>query len=120
MSGELGELFKRLGRSKFHSRFRLRGREIEHLGCKGLKVLLEHAADFVGRRLAPAHPANDGKQTPTGHHPTSESTRLSSTRSLTVRARPDAFLRLGDEYKAVRGIAARAGAELDRTGKGGR
>ena len=31
--------------------------------------MLEHAADFVATRLAPAQPANDGKQTPFRNHP---------------------------------------------------
>ncbi len=29
----------------------------------------EHAVDFVTSRLAPAHPKNDGRQTPMKHHP---------------------------------------------------
>ena len=31
--------------------------------------MLDHARDFVERRLAPAHPPNDGKQTPMRGHP---------------------------------------------------
>ena len=69
MGADLNELFDRLGRSEFRSRFRLRGRELDYLNSKGLDVVLEHAADFVGKRLAPAQPANDGKQTPMGKHP---------------------------------------------------
>ena len=69
MSDDLIELFDRLGRSEFRSRFRLGGRELEYLRRKGLGVVLEHAADFVEQRLAPAHPPNDGKQTPMGNHP---------------------------------------------------
>lgn len=69
MSDDLSELFDRLGRSEFRSRFRLRGREVEYLRRKGLDVVLEHAADFVEKRLAPAHPKGDGKQTPMGNHP---------------------------------------------------
>ncbi len=69
MSEDLRELFERLGRSEFRGRFRLRGRELEYLRRKGLDVVLEHAADFVEKRLAPADPANDGKQTPMGNHP---------------------------------------------------
>jgi predicted Fe-S protein YdhL (DUF1289 family) len=30
---------------------------------------LAHARDFIAQRLAPAHPANDGKQTPFRGHP---------------------------------------------------
>ena len=69
MVGDLAELFERLGRSEFRSRFRLRGRELEYLRRKGLEVVLGHAADFVEKRLAPAEPANDGKQTPMRNHP---------------------------------------------------
>ena len=57
MGGDLGELFDRLGRSEFRSRFRPRDRGLEYLRRKGLDVVLEHAADFVEKRLAPAHPA---------------------------------------------------------------
>jgi hypothetical protein len=65
----LGELFARLSQSPFRSRFRLRGKELEYLRRKGLAVVLEHAAEFIEKRLAPAAPVNDGKQTPMGHHP---------------------------------------------------
>jgi predicted Fe-S protein YdhL (DUF1289 family) len=65
----LDELFTRLKQSAFRSRFRLRGKELEYLRRKGLPVVLEHAADFIEKRLAPASPANDGKQTPMRHHP---------------------------------------------------
>lgn len=66
---ELGELFRRLAQSEFRSRFRLRGKELDYFRRKGLNVVLEHAAEFVEKRLAPSAPANDGKQTPTRHHP---------------------------------------------------
>jgi hypothetical protein len=69
MGGDLDKLFERLGRSEFRSHFRLRGRELDYLGSKGLDVVLEHAAAFVETRLAPADPPNDGKQTPTRNHP---------------------------------------------------
>ena len=69
MDRDLDELFERLGRSEFRSRFRLRGREFDYLNRKGLDVVLEHAADFVEKRLAPADPPNDGKQTPMRNHP---------------------------------------------------
>lgn len=36
---------------------------------KGLPIVLDHAADFIAQRLAPAAPANDGKQTPWRGHP---------------------------------------------------
>ena len=66
---DLDEVFAALGRSEFRSSFRLRGRELEYLRKKGLPTVLEHAASFVEQRLAPANPANDGRQTPMGNHP---------------------------------------------------
>jgi hypothetical protein len=66
---DLDDLFSRLARSTFRSRFRLRGRELAYLQEKGLATVLSHAADFIATRLAPANPANDGKQTPMRNHP---------------------------------------------------
>jgi hypothetical protein len=65
----LDELFERLQRSSFRQRFRLQGKEREYLDSKGLEVIMSHAADFVDKRLAPAYPTNDGKQTPMRKHP---------------------------------------------------
>jgi hypothetical protein len=69
MKKDLDEIFAALERSQFRRRFRLRGKELDYLRRKGLQVVMEHAADFIEKRLAPAEPANDGKQTPMGHHP---------------------------------------------------
>jgi hypothetical protein len=66
---DLDEIFDRLARSAFRARFRLRAREREYLAQKGLDVILAHGRDFIDHRLAPAHPAKDGKQTPTRNHP---------------------------------------------------
>jgi predicted Fe-S protein YdhL (DUF1289 family) len=66
---DLEEVFMALGGSEFRARFRLRGKELAYLRSKGLPAVLEHAADFVEKRLAPAEPANDGKQTPMRNHP---------------------------------------------------
>jgi predicted Fe-S protein YdhL (DUF1289 family) len=65
----VSEVFDQLQRSSFRQRFRLQGPEREYLDRKGLDVVLAHAADFVEKRLAPADPANDGKQTPMRKHP---------------------------------------------------
>jgi predicted Fe-S protein YdhL (DUF1289 family) len=34
-----------------------------------MDIVMDHARDFIAQRLAPAHPANDGKQTPWKGHP---------------------------------------------------
>jgi predicted Fe-S protein YdhL (DUF1289 family) len=66
---ELDHVFERLGRSRFRSRFHLRARERDYLERKGLDVILDHGRDFIDKRLAPAKPENDGKQTPMANHP---------------------------------------------------
>ncbi|MDX3905796.1 MAG: DUF4186 domain-containing protein [Pigmentiphaga sp.] len=62
-------LFERLARSAFRRRFRLNARDQQYLRSRGLDAVLAHAAEFVARRLAPAVPHNDGKQTPMRGHP---------------------------------------------------
>lgn len=61
--------FPRLARSTFRSRFRLGNKERQYCWDKGPDTIDQHAADFVKKRLAPAQPANDGKQTPMRGHP---------------------------------------------------
>ncbi|WP_020563742.1 DUF4186 domain-containing protein [Methylosarcina fibrata] len=63
------ELWAALSKSPFRSRFHLQRKELDYLQSKGLPAILDHAADFVTRRLAPAHLPNDGKQTPFRGHP---------------------------------------------------
>lgn len=65
----LDDLFTALSGSAFRRRFHLGARERAYLGERGLPTVLEHARDFVARRLAPAAPPNDGKQTPFRGHP---------------------------------------------------
>jgi hypothetical protein len=63
------QIFAALSKSPFRRRFRLGERERAYLNSKGLPVVLDHARDFIARRLAPAEPQNDGKQTPFRGHP---------------------------------------------------
>jgi hypothetical protein len=63
------EILGRLRKSKFRRRFHLEAAERQYLERKGLSVVLDHAAAFLAKRLAPAQPANDGKQTPWRGHP---------------------------------------------------
>ncbi|MET0746511.1 MAG: DUF4186 domain-containing protein [Microvirga sp.] len=65
----LDDIFEALGRSAFRQRFRLGARERDYLAAKGMPTVMRHARDFVDRRLAPANPVNDGKQTPFRGHP---------------------------------------------------
>ena len=68
-STDLDELFSRLAKSGFRSRIKLREKESRYLRDKGLGAIEQRAYDFVAKRLAPAYPANDGKQTPMRNHP---------------------------------------------------
>lgn len=65
----LDDVFDDLKRSAFRQRFALGLRERAYIAGKGLVSVRRHAADFVAARLAPAHPKNDGKQTPMRGHP---------------------------------------------------
>src|SRR3982750_2959809 len=65
----LDEIFAALSKSTFRRRFRLGKAETAYLGDHGLAAVLAHAARFINERLAPAEPANDGKQTPWRGHP---------------------------------------------------
>lgn len=69
MAVSLDPLFERLARSTFRARFTLGPKERAYLAAKGHETILVHAAQFVAARLAPAHPSNDGKQTPMRGHP---------------------------------------------------
>jgi hypothetical protein len=66
---DLNEVFERLSSFPFRRKFRLRSAEREYLARKGLDVAMSHGADFIEKRLAPANPANDGRQTPMRNHP---------------------------------------------------
>jgi Domain of unknown function (DUF4186) len=66
---DLDSVFPRLAGSTFRSRFRLGPKDRAYLDERGLAVIRSHARDFVAKRLAPAEPVNDGKQTPMRGHP---------------------------------------------------
>jgi predicted Fe-S protein YdhL (DUF1289 family) len=65
----LDDVFARLANSAFRRRFRLAARERDYMRARGKETVLMHARAFVAQRLAPARPANDGKQTPFRGHP---------------------------------------------------
>ena len=66
---DFSELFDRLSRSTFRSRFRLSQKDRDYISAKGLETIRRHACDFVAKRLAPAVIPNDGRQTPMRGHP---------------------------------------------------
>ncbi|HEX8850235.1 MAG TPA: DUF4186 domain-containing protein [Gemmatimonadaceae bacterium] len=66
---DIDELFAALARAPFRAKFHLGPGDAEYLRVKGLPLVVRHAGDFVAKRLAPAEPKNDGKQTPWRGHP---------------------------------------------------
>ena len=63
------DLFAALEKSRFRRSFVLGANERAYLATKGRETVIAHARDFVAQRLAPAAPANDGRQTPLRGHP---------------------------------------------------
>lgn len=66
---EFDDLFARLAKSQFRSRFHLKPSDIEYIHKKGMETICRHAEDFIRKRLSPASIANDGRQTPMRGHP---------------------------------------------------
>ena len=63
------EALYKLQRSPFRARFQLSPKERAYIEEKGWDTIRSHGADFIRQRLAPAHPKNDGRQTPMRGHP---------------------------------------------------
>jgi Domain of unknown function (DUF4186) len=65
IDSRLNELARRPFRAKFH----LRGRDRGLAQLRGPDTLRRHAHDLIAKKLAPAQPDKDGKQTPYRGHP---------------------------------------------------
>lgn len=63
------ELKAKLAEDGRLEKFALGEPEQEYVTSRGMDILRLHATDFVNKRLAPANPKNDGRQTPTKGHP---------------------------------------------------
>ena len=68
-STDLDALLDRIATYRFRSQFHLRRSEESFVALRGMDTVRSHATDLLTRRLAPAQPKNDGKQTPWGGHP---------------------------------------------------
>lgn len=69
MEDELDARLRRIGQHHFRARFQLRGRERALVDLRGIDTIRKHARDLIEKRLAPAQPHNDGRQTPYRGHP---------------------------------------------------
>jgi uncharacterized protein DUF4186 len=65
----IDERLDAIGEQPFRARFQLRGRERALVQLRGLQGIRRHAEDVITRRLAPAMPDKDGRQTPYRGHP---------------------------------------------------
>jgi hypothetical protein len=66
---DLDQLFIALQQSRFRAGFKLNAKDRAYLHNKGLSTIIDHAEDFITKRLTPANIPNDGKQTPMRGHP---------------------------------------------------
>ena len=66
---DLDAAFHRLRLSSFRRKFRLAGKELAYLRTWGIDHVMKQAGEIISKRLAPAHPPNDGRQTPWRNHP---------------------------------------------------
>jgi hypothetical protein len=68
-SAAIEAVFERLATQPFRARFHLRGREAATIELRGMDVIRRHARELLTKKLVPAHPPKDGKQTPYRGHP---------------------------------------------------
>jgi hypothetical protein len=66
---DLDARLARITRQRFRARFHVRGRDRAIVDLRGMPTIRSHAEDLIGRRLAPAQPDKDGRQTPYRGHP---------------------------------------------------
>ncbi len=62
------ELKERLAKSKFRTRFRLNEAGRAYIAARGWGILETQAEEIIRKRLAPAFPEKDGRQTPMRGH----------------------------------------------------
>jgi Domain of unknown function (DUF4186) len=65
----LDERLDAIGRHPFRRKFRLRGRERALAQLRGPATVRAHARELIAKRVAPAAPDKDGRQTPYRGHP---------------------------------------------------
>jgi hypothetical protein len=84
---QLRERLDKIAKHPFRAKFRLRGRERAMAESSGPVTMRRHAGDLISRRLAPAAPYKDGKQTPYLGHPVFVAQHATATCCRTCLAR---------------------------------
>jgi hypothetical protein len=65
----IDERLDAIGRHPFRAKFHLCGRERAEVTLHGMSTIRAQARDLITRRVAPAEPHRDGRQTPWRGHP---------------------------------------------------
>jgi hypothetical protein len=84
---DLDPRLEAIARHPFRAKFRLRGRDREMAERRGLRMMGRHAGELIAKRLAPAAPDKDGKQTPYRNHPVFVAQHATATCSRTCLER---------------------------------
>ena len=66
---QIDERLERIGRHPFRAKFHLYGRDRAIVDLRGMPTIRTHAEEIIAKRLAPAAPHKDGRQTPYRGHP---------------------------------------------------
>jgi Domain of unknown function (DUF4186) len=69
MADAVDDRLDAIARHPFRAKFHLRGRDRVTAELRGPSAMRLHARDLIAKRLAPAEPRNDGRQTPYRGHP---------------------------------------------------
>ena len=65
----IDERLDRITKQRFRAKFHLYARDRATVELRGIETIDKHARDLTAKRLAPAAPYKDGKQTPYRGHP---------------------------------------------------
>lgn len=68
-NGEWSKLLEKVAESDYRAEIDLGPEDMDYVNSRGFDMMVRHAHDFVERRLGPARPRNEGKQTPLKGHP---------------------------------------------------
>ncbi len=63
------KLLEKVASCDYRAEIDLGPEDIDYINSRGFDMMVKHAQDFVERRLGPARPRNEGKQTPLKGHP---------------------------------------------------
>ena len=68
-TADIDRRIDRIGRQRFRQKFHLYARDRATVELRGMETIRKHAHDLIAKKLAPAEPYKDGKQTPYRGHP---------------------------------------------------